>query len=288
MATLKINGNDYYYEEHGSKTAPALVLSPPVFTNSSVYEPLIRMLSDDYRVFVYDHRGSGKSARPASPDLAHSAKDVAAFIEKLNIGPCHFVGNCLGSFVGLQLAITRSDLLKSCTLIGAVAEAESSEYIRNMDDFIAKAKKNGIKSSINAFAEMWFSPTFRATKDPIQVSRREKWLSYVSNLKAQDLDQISQILHRKDVSRELSKVHCSVLVLEGDEDSATNREGYKRLVKGITGAEIKTIHHAGYALIIEQPEEVAENIRTFLIKVDRDWVRRQKQAPREKEVRPSH
>lgn len=287
MATLKINGSEYYYEEHGPKDAPAIVLSPLLYTDTSVYEPLVRILSDEYRVIVCDHRGLGKSSGNPSISLEHSAKDVASLIEQLDLGPCHFVGNCLGAYVGLRLAITRSDLLKSCTLMGASAEAESEETVRDMDTFIANAKKNGMKSSAKAFSEMWFGSTFRGTKDPVQVSRREKWINHAGKLKAESLDAAGQIFHRKDVTKDLSKISCAVFVMAGDEDSPTNLEAYRRLAKGIPNAEFKTIHHAGYALAIEQPEEIAENVRTFIGKVERRWAAKQKQAPRDLGLRAS-
>lgn len=269
MATLKIHGTEYFYEDQGPKDAPVIVLSPPLYTNTNVYEPVQRVLIDDYRVITYDHRGAGQSERPANADLAESARDVAFLIEKLRVGPVHFVGNCLGSFVGLNLAIQRSDLLKSCTLMGASAEADNEEAMRDMDEFIKNAKKNGMKASIGAFSDLWFGRTFRQTRDPIQVARREKWLHFVAELDAEDLDLAFQIFHRKDISKELSKIHCPVLILSGDENSPASLESYRRLAKGIPGAETKTIHHAGYALAIEQPEEVAEAVSAFVAKVER-------------------
>ncbi|UXR63528.1 alpha/beta hydrolase [Bdellovibrio bacteriovorus] len=281
MATLRVNSHEYYYEDHGSKDAPCIVLSPLLYTDTTVFEPLTRILEDDYRVICYDHRGLGRSAGPSMNNLENNAKDVAAFIEQLNIGPCHFVGNCLGAFVGLQLAIHRSDLLKSCTLMGATADADSEETIQQMDGFVAKAKKEGMKANVKDFSEMWFGSTFKATKDPVQVSRREKWISHVSHMKPEEIDAATQIFHRKDLSTDLSKVRCATLILAGDEDAPSNLEAYRRLADGITGAEYKTIHHAGYALVIEQPEEVAEVIRSFVGKVERQWTRQSRQAPRD-------
>ncbi|MBO9667356.1 MAG: alpha/beta fold hydrolase [Bdellovibrio sp.] len=269
MATLRVNGRDLYYEDHGPKNAPAIVLSPLLFTNSSVYEPVIRMLADDFRVIVYDHRGFGKSAGPANTSIEESAKDVAALIENLDIGPCHFVGNCLGAFVGLQLAVDRSDLLKGCVLMGVSAEAEKEESLKQMEEFFANARKNGMKDSAEGFAQMWFGSSFRATKDPIQVTRRERWIHEVAKVKPENVELASQLVHHKDLSKDLSKITCDLLVMAGDEESPEAIESYKKLVKAVNGAEFKLIHHAGYALVIEQPEEVAENIRHFCSKVDR-------------------
>lgn len=281
MATLRVNGHEYYYEEHGPKNAPCIVLSPLLYTDTTVFEPLTRILEDDYRVICYDHRGLGRSAGPTMNNLENSAKDVAAFIEQLNVGPCHFVGNCLGAYVGLQLAIHRSDLLKSCTLMGATAEADSDETIRQMDGFVAKAKKEGMKANVKDFADMWFGATFKATKDPVQVSRREKWISHVRHMKPEEIDAATQIFHGNDLTKDLGKIRCATLILAGDEDAPASLEAYRRLAKGITGAEYRVIHHAGYALVIEQPEEVAEAVRNFVGKVERQWVRQRKQAPRD-------
>lgn len=132
MATLRINAHNYYYEDYGPKKAPCLLLSPLFYTDRAVYEPLIRNLADDYRIVFYDHRGLGQSDRPANLNIEQSAQDVASLIEQLHLGPCHFVGGFLGAYVGLQLAIHRSDLLKSCILMGATGEPDTDENLKRV------------------------------------------------------------------------------------------------------------------------------------------------------------
>ena len=277
MATFKLNGAEIYYEDYGPKDAPAIVLSPLIFTNTSVYEPIVRMLEDHYRVIAYDHRGSGKSTRASSSSIENSAKDVAELIEKLDIGPCHFFGNCLGAFIGLNLAITRPDLLKSCILAGPNAEADDELTVKKMDAFLDYAKLQGMKESAKAFTDMWFGSTFRATQDPVQVMRREKWTRHLAKMSPEEIESARQMFHRKDVTKELSKIHCDVLVMCGDEDSPESIEACRKVAKAIPGAELRVIHHAGYALAIEQPEEVAEDIKLFVGKVERQRKQRARQ-----------
>ncbi|MFM6928442.1 MAG: alpha/beta fold hydrolase [Bdellovibrio sp.] len=281
MATLNANGHEIYFEEHGSPKAPAIVLSPLIYTNTTVYDSVIRMLSDDFRVIAYDYRGAGRSKGPASPSIDESVSDATALIEKLGVGPCHFVGNCLGAFVGMQLAISRPWLLKSCVLMGALPEANDKDTLSKMDAFIDNAKAHGMKDSAEAFAETWFGATFKATKDPIQVTRRERWLREIAHLGPEEVEAARQIFHRNDVTKDLDKIRCELLVIAGDEDSATSLASYKKLVNAVPGAEFKLIHHAGYALVIEQPEEVAECIRNFCQKVDRHLTHRSKQTARD-------
>ncbi len=288
MATLKVNGAQLYYEDHGPKDAPAIVLSPLLYTDTSVFEPMVRMLSDDYRVICYDHRGSGKTMGAVSPSIESSAKDVASLIEALDLGPCHFFGNCLGADVGLQLAVSRSDLLRSCILAGPNYQTDPADVIKRNDAMVDKVKANGMKEGLKDFANMWFGSTFRSTKDPIQVMRREKWLNHLAKMKSEEIDQVRQIFHRKDLSKELGKVRCDVLVLCGDEDSAESLESSRKVAKAIPGAELRTIHHAGYALVIEQPEEVAEVIRAFVGKVERRFTHKSKVAARENFLRAGY
>lgn len=288
MANLKINGTEFYYEDHGPKTAPAIVLSPLLYTDSSVFEPMIRVLEDEYRVISYDHRGMGKSASPVSVSVENSAKDVASLIEQLNLGPCHFFGNCLGAFVGLQLAVSRSDLLKSCTLAGVSAEADSPEVAKQMNSFVDQAKANGMKGdTLKAFTDMWLGSTFKATKDPIQVTRRERMIHRLEKLSPDEIEGARQMFSRKDLSRDLSKISCPTMILCGDEDSAESIEASKKVAKGIPNCEFRMIHHTGYALVIEQPEEVAEVLRSFVGKVERHLKHESRQVSKENFSQPS-
>lgn len=275
MATLNIHGSEYYYEEHGPKNAPAIVFSPLLYTDVSVYESIAQSFSAHHRVVLYDHRGQGRSAGPAHSNLEDSARDVAFLIEKLELNPCHFVGNCLGAHVGLHLAIGRPDLLRSCVLMGATAEQENDELVRDMDMLISKAREHGMKEGIHAFAEMWFGSTFRHSKEPVHVAQRERWLHHIRHASAAEIDSAAQIFHRRDVSEELSRIRCPVLILAGDEDSPINLEAYRRLAQGITRAEYHLIHQAGYALVIEAPDEVTEHLRSFISKVERSWENQQ-------------
>ena len=156
MATLKLHGHEYYYEDHGPKDAPCIVLSPLVYTDTTVYEPIARILADDYRVITYDHRGLGRSEHTVSPSLESGAKDVAALIEQLGVGPCHFVGNCLGAYIGLQLAIRHPEKVNK--LIGASVAYDVRGWQPEFREFIPQMTVAGM------LALPWFKE--KADKDP--------------------------------------------------------------------------------------------------------------------------
>ncbi len=273
MPKVKLNGTELFYCDEGPHDAPAIVLSPLLYMDTFVYRPFMQAFMDEYRVICYDHRGQGESARSAKRfDIQTSTKDAIALIEYLNIEPCHFFGNCLGGYIGLNLAIQRSDLLKSCTLIGVSAEANSVKEIKELDSNLDNMKRFGAKSGLQQFAAMAFGPSFRASRDPAVIERREKLLQHFANLTADELETARQVYHHQNISREeLQKISVPVLIIAGDEDQPNNVAAYKRMGQIIPHVNYKTVHDAGYAVSIEQPQEVINLLRDHIEKAERSF-----------------
>lgn len=273
MPIAKINNTDIYFEDQGPKDAPAIVFSPLLYLSTAVYKPIVDLFSDEYRVITYDHRGQGQSARNTrKSDLYTSTKDAAALIEYLRAEPCHFVGNCLGAFVGLNLAVHHSDLLKSCTLMGAVPEATNSRESKDMDQYLDALKKDGPRLGVQSLINKIFGSTFRASVDPLVVERREKVIKHLMTISPDELENGRQVFHRPAISKEdLQKISVPVLIVAGDEDTPEYLASYKRLGLMIPHVSYKTIHHAGYSLVVEQPYEVAHLVRDHIENAERSY-----------------
>ena len=104
-----------YYELHGPEDAPPLILSPGLGGSASYWTPNLAALAADYRVLLYDHRGTGRSRRdlPPTTSVEDMAADVIALMDALDIGEASFIGHALGGMIGIELAImtTRIDRL---------------------------------------------------------------------------------------------------------------------------------------------------------------------------------
>jgi len=258
MPKVKLNGVDIYYEDHGPRTAPTIVFSTLLYMDTSIFDPMVEAFSDEYRVVTYDHRGQGKSGKTGKrSDLTVSTQDAIALIEYLKLDHVHFVGNCLGAYVALHIAAKRSDLLKSCTLMGAMAEAENPQVVKEMDNFLESMKKHGAKSGMVSMINSGLGPSFRASVDPANVARREKVIEHLMNIQPDELENMRQKFHHPAISKEeLKKISVPVLIIAGDEDQPNNVAAYKRLAQEIPHVTYKTVQHAGYAIVIEQPYEV--------------------------------
>jgi aminoacrylate hydrolase len=112
-----------YHEILGlqSAAAPTLVLSSGLGGSARFWGPQLPVLTEQYRVVVYDQSGSGRSPATLSDDysIADMARELLALLDSLGIQRCHFIGHALGGLVGLELALQRPQLLQSQVLINA-------------------------------------------------------------------------------------------------------------------------------------------------------------------------
>ena len=129
MPTIQTNGANLYYQEHGSGDE-TIVFAHGLLCNSNMFNRQIDALKSRYRCIAFDFRGQGKSEVTANGyDMETLTLDTVELIQKLNCGPCHFVGLSMGGFVGLRLAIRHAHLLKSLTVIDSSAGTEPSKNV---------------------------------------------------------------------------------------------------------------------------------------------------------------
>ena len=128
MPMIRVNGTALYYEDTGGSGAP-IVFSHGLLWNTTLFAPQIASLKDRYRCIAYDHRGQGRSADDSARaiDMNTLTEDAAALIKALEISPVHFCGLSLGGIVGMRLAISRPELVRSLVLLDTTADPEPSK-----------------------------------------------------------------------------------------------------------------------------------------------------------------
>src|SRR5690349_639574 len=124
MPHLKINGVNYYYEEHGSGKE-TIVFSHGLLWSGAMFAKQVAALKSRYRVITYDHRGQGQTeVTQGGYDMDTLTGDAVELIKALNAAPCHFAGLSMGGFVAMRLAIRHPELLKSVILMETSADPE--------------------------------------------------------------------------------------------------------------------------------------------------------------------
>ncbi len=112
MAVATVNGVRLFYEVSGAGEVP-LVFVHGSWGSHHSWDLVVPKLAESFRVLTYDRRGHSESARsPEQGCVREDVADLAALMERLELGPAWVAGNSFGASITLRLAGERSDLLR--------------------------------------------------------------------------------------------------------------------------------------------------------------------------------
>ena len=85
-----------------------------------------------YRVIAYSRRGQGGSDLGSDAASYFAADDLLGLMQYLGVTTAHLVGNALGGYVGLDLALSRPDRVSSLVLACSMMGISEPEYTRTL------------------------------------------------------------------------------------------------------------------------------------------------------------
>src|SRR5918996_967494 len=89
------------------------------FCPAETFDGLTPRLSEEYRVYLPERRGHGRTPDVEGPiTFENMAQDTLAFMDALDISSAHLVGWSDGALVALHVALQRPDLASKLVLIG--------------------------------------------------------------------------------------------------------------------------------------------------------------------------
>jgi pimeloyl-ACP methyl ester carboxylesterase len=98
--TTSSDGTSIAYYETGPRDAPTIVAVHGYPDNHTVWDAVVPLLADDYRVVTYDVRGTGASDKPTDRDAYRRdclVDDLHAVLEAVDAQRVHLVGHDWGS-----------------------------------------------------------------------------------------------------------------------------------------------------------------------------------------------
>lgn len=262
MPTIKANGVELFYKESGSGPE-AIVFSHGLLMDHSMFEAQRAAFEKNFRVIAYDHRGQGASPDPGSGfDMDTLTEDAAGLIHALGAAPCHFAGLSMGGFIGMRLAARRPELLRSLTLMntGAGAEAMMSRIRYNLLARLVKIMSPAPFVGI-AVKELFGAST---RNDPAMRPMLQEWTQKLRTRPRTAANSLLGVMNRRDVSAELKAIHCPVLILTGEDDTARPPCDSEAMAAAIAGARLVRIPKCGHSSSLEQPQAVIAAMRELL------------------------
>lgn len=117
---IKVNGIELNYDITG-EGKDIILLNPNSVHTKLFMKPIVRLLSQDFKVYCVDRRCCGKSTRNCELTYEESAKDVYEMIQKLKLDKPVVIGFSGGASVALHLAIKYPDSISKLILCSGSA-----------------------------------------------------------------------------------------------------------------------------------------------------------------------
>ncbi|SIN91557.1 alpha/beta fold hydrolase [Fibrobacter sp. UWB11] len=256
------------------KGAPVILIHGLVDGRVSWSQVAPQLAKKGYRVYVPELRGNGKTDKPieeSAYSIKELAKDIAAFIDKLELNKPHIVGHSFGSFVAQELSISYADKIGSITLIGSAASVDKKNatidwLLNGTDDklFDGVYAYDSTQKLPDTFYEKWGNST-NPDKD-FQTAHLEHlhqvpyyaWKFLVKNFVA------------VDNAKRLSSISSNVQIIWGSKDAIFDKKSQETLQKGLDKAisiefhEIKDADHNTHLGSKAAVETVTDYIDNFI------------------------
>ena len=261
MPSIEINGAALHYEDsqRGDET---IFFAHGLLFNLDIFRSQIDYFKDKYRCVAFDFRGQGRSEIMLKGyDMDSLTEDAVGLIEKLDCGPCHFVGLSMGGFVGLRVAFKYPEILKSLTLIDTSSDEESSKFKYKLLNILASWF--GLKSVINKVTPIMFSDSF--LNDPQKRETLELWKRVVINNHPVGVNRsVNGVIKRDSITDKIHQIEMPTLIMVGEHDVATIPSKSEKMNSLIKGSQLEIIRGVGHMSVIEDPDSVTELMEKFL------------------------
>ena len=244
----------------GPADAPLVILGPSLGTSTILWEDVVPLLADDYRVSAWDLPGHG--AAPVAREgftvadladaVAAAAPDEAFF----------YAGVSLGGATGLELALRHGERVRAAAIVASGAVLGDPDA---WADRAAQARAQSTSSLIVGSAQRWFAPDSMARRPDLSG----RLLHALQDADDDSYARCCEALAAYDVRPRLGEITLPVLAAWGEHDAVAPEAKAVEIAEGVTDGRSARIHGAAHLPPAEQPEAVAALLRSFFASVTR-------------------
>ena len=222
----------------GSGSGESYPYQQPAFANAG------------YRVISYSRRGQYKSELGTDADTYFAADDLLNLMRYLKVEKFHIVGNALGGYIGLDVAISHPErvlsLVLACSMMG-IAEPEYTRTLQSLrpkafGDLPVELKELGpsYRAANPSGVAAWKKLHERSgTSSPVRLRNKIDWPA-LANLKV------------------------PTLLVTGDADLWIPLYVLRQVGEKIPNSKVVVVSNSGHAVQWEQPEIFNNTVLDFI------------------------
>jgi proline iminopeptidase len=271
---LTINGARLYYEWSGPDGAPVLVglHGGPGIGDCRDMAAQLGPLTDEFRLLVYDARGSGRSADVPPYTHPQWTADLDALTTELGVSTFTLLGHSYGGIVAQEFALAYPQRLDRLILV------DTSPNTVDDDASIA----NALDAGLPGIEKGWLRELFEG-RVPSDDQFRVWWelmlpLYYEDGLSPEAAKQIASHVYfhhathnyafsennpNYDVRARLKEINVPTLVICGANDWITPLVRSEYIASEIPGASLEVFEASGHMPMLEETPKFLASVREF-------------------------
>ena len=260
MITKIYNGT--CYRVYGKALDPTLIMIHGLGLNKDVWQWQVPVLQSNYRVITYDLLGHGQSVEPIdTPSLSLFSQQLSNLMTFLNVDQATIVGFSLGGMIARRFAQDEPKRVERLVILNSphrrTQKAQAAILIR-----VEQARKYGVKATIEAALERWFTPEFRISYPEVLDLVRGWVLANKTNV----YHKVYRVLGEgiDEIVAPDPAISCPTLVATGDQDFGNGPEMSRAIGAEIPGSKVHILEGLRHMALAENPKVVNDLIIDFL------------------------
>ena len=227
------------YSESAGQERPAFVLVHGLSMSGQYFVPTARRLARDYRVYVPDLPGYGRTAHPQHVlNIDELARVLCDWLEQLGIGPAYFLSNSMGTQTLVTLAARHPQRVLKAALVGPTMDPSAL----HLPHLLLRGFMNML------FEPLRFYPVL--AQDYLRAGVKETW---------QALEDAIQ----DPVQEKLAQMPMPTLVARGEHDWLVSQAWARQVTRLLPDGFFQVIPGAAHVVNFDAPEKLTGLVEWF-------------------------
>jgi 3-oxoadipate enol-lactonase len=240
----------------GPAGAPVLVMSHALGTDLTIWDGVVDLLQDRFRILAYDHRGHGTSDVPTPPyAMGALIRDMERLMDHFALTDAVVIGASLGGLVAQGLAVKRLDLVRALVLSNTAARIGTPELWQTR---IAEVRQTGLAPYAETAMQRILGAGYLTNPA----------LPYLRGLlTGTDIDGwagCAAAIGGCDFYTTTAALRLPTLAIAGAHDGTTPPDLVRETAELIPGHRFALMRGVGHLPMVEKPAEYAALLDTFL------------------------
>jgi pimeloyl-ACP methyl ester carboxylesterase len=247
------------------KGKPILLISGSGLVMDAWEPSLLKELSSNHTVIIFDNRGVGNTTIGIKPfSIQQSATDTVGFLDALKIQKADVLGFSMASFIAQEITLLHPEKVNRLILYGATCGGEGNipqapQVVKILSDLVNNRTQDPEKILSVTFPLEWVK------SHPNRTIPESKEIVTSNTLKQQfNLNEAWLAPNWSGVCSQLSKISKPTLVITGTEDVAVPAANSLIIVEKIPGSWLVQIKGGGHGLMYQYPEQFSKIVKAFL------------------------